>query len=70
MVVGQKTCSLVVEHPPPSLERFLLPAAFAELPKKIPGLQAAGWSVIPPGDEAGIEAAKRVFESRKQKTKP
>jgi hypothetical protein len=69
-VVGEKTCSLVVNHPPPSLEKFPLPAAFAELPKKLPGLQAAGWSIIPPGDEAGLDAAKRVFASQKKKTSP
>lgn len=67
MVVGGKTCTLLVNHAPPSLEKFPLPAAFAELPKKLPGFQAAGWSVIPADDEAGLEAAKRVFEKRKKK---
>jgi hypothetical protein len=68
MVVGVKTCTLVVRHPPPSLEKFPPPTALAALPKKVPGLQVAGWSVIPPGDAAGLEAAKRVFEIPKQKT--
>jgi hypothetical protein len=66
-VAGEKTCGLVVKHAPPSLEKFPLPAAFAELPKKLPGFHPAGWAVIPADDEAGLDAAMRVFKVRKKK---
>jgi hypothetical protein len=69
-VAGEKTCSLVVKHPPPSLEKFPLPSAFAELPKRVPGFHPAGWAVIPADDAAGLEAAMRVFKVRKKKAEP
>ncbi len=69
-VAGEKTCLLLVKHPPPSLETFPLPGAFEALPKKLAGWNPKGWAIIPVDDEAGLEAAKRVFGVKKKKTEP
>jgi hypothetical protein len=63
-VVGEKTCTLIVSHAPPSLERFKLPSAFAALSRKLPGLTVSGWSLLEPADATALAAAQRVFGKR------
>jgi hypothetical protein len=54
-VEGLKTCWLEVSALPPSLGDVRVPAAFAELPRRLPGFTVLGWSLVPVDARAAVE---------------
>lgn len=65
-VEGLKTCGLEVSELPPSLKDVPVPAAFAELSRKLQRFRVLGWSLVPAEANAAVE---RAF-SRKTSGKP
>jgi hypothetical protein len=66
-VEGLKTCGLEVSGLPESLKDARVPAAFAQVSRKLPRFKVLGWSLLP-ADADAIAAVERAF-SRKGKHK-
>jgi len=66
-VEGLKTCGLEVSGLPPSLKDVRVPAAFAEVTRKLWRFRVLGWSLVPASAEASA-AVERAFSRNGKRT--